>query len=404
MLFLILFLAIGASAQDISWVRQFGSAQLDRSRGVYTDGRATYVVGETTVAGVSQFHRDAFIRKLDGQGIAQWARTFGADPVPDGAIAVTGSGGAIYVVGFTGGQLPGQTSFGLLDAFLRKYDTDGQIVWTRQFGTNGNDAAWAVSADASGVYAAGFTAGVFPGQASAGSTDAFVVKFDFQGQQLWATQFGSGAIDQAYGIAADGAGGVTVVGVTSGNLGGANQGQSDAFVRRLNANSGAALWTRQFGTPTFDSASSVAADGNGIFVGGSTNGALTPAGNAGGYDGFIRRYDLAGSADWTKSIRTVTDDEVTGLALSGGALYATGNTESNLPGGKSAGLMDIFVRRYECDGGTDWTLQFGGAGNDSSRAISVRGGRIVVAGATDGALPSQLPLGQSDAFVVKVQE
>ena len=53
---------------------------------------------------------------------------------------------------------------------MRKYDTGGTEIWTRQFGTTSefnltlDDFALGVAADASGVYVAGSTAYFFPGQ------------------------------------------------------------------------------------------------------------------------------------------------------------------------------------------------------------------------------------------------
>lgn len=51
-----------------------------------------------------------------------------------------------------------------------------RAVWTHQLGTAGFDQANAISVDASGVYVAGQTHDALPGQTSAGSEDAFVVK------------------------------------------------------------------------------------------------------------------------------------------------------------------------------------------------------------------------------------
>ncbi|MFL6487865.1 MAG: SBBP repeat-containing protein [Nitrososphaera sp.] len=65
-----------------------------------------------------------------------------------------------------------------MKAFIRKYNSDGNEKCTRQFGTSGIDAASGVSADSSGgVYVAGETDGIFPGQTSEEETDAFLAKF-----------------------------------------------------------------------------------------------------------------------------------------------------------------------------------------------------------------------------------
>src|SRR2546426_243908 len=95
-------------------------------------------------------------------------------------IAVDASG--VYVAGLTWDALPGQTSAGSGDAFLRKYDASGNVLWTRQFGSSDVDQADNIAVDASGAYVAGDTAGAFPGQTSAGGVDAFVRKYDVKDQ------------------------------------------------------------------------------------------------------------------------------------------------------------------------------------------------------------------------------
>jgi hypothetical protein len=68
------------------------------------------------------------------QGI--WSRQFGS-PAHDAATSVAVDAvGDTYVAGWTSGALPGQVfAGGPRDAFIRRYDTDGNVAWTRQFGT-----------------------------------------------------------------------------------------------------------------------------------------------------------------------------------------------------------------------------------------------------------------------------
>lgn len=65
------------------------------------------------------------------------------------------------------------------DAFVRKYDINGNEVWTRQFGTSSTEYAQGISVNSMGVYVAGHTYGAFPGQTSAGGYDAFVTKLNY---------------------------------------------------------------------------------------------------------------------------------------------------------------------------------------------------------------------------------
>src|SRR6478735_4744189 len=65
--------------------------------------------------------------------------------------------GGIYVVG--SGTVAGQNQSGYNDAVIRKYDSSGNELWTREFGTPANDYGWAVTSDGTSVYVAGSTYG-----------------------------------------------------------------------------------------------------------------------------------------------------------------------------------------------------------------------------------------------------
>ena len=92
-----------------------------------------------------------------------------------------------------------------------------RIEWIRQFGTAGDDNTWGLAVDPTGVYVVGDTNGALPGQTSAGALDAFVRKFDANGNELWPRQFGTAGGDTAHGLAAY-ATGVYVTGFTVGAL------------------------------------------------------------------------------------------------------------------------------------------------------------------------------------------
>jgi hypothetical protein len=64
--------------------------------------------------------------------------------------------GAIYVAGRTEGSFDGQLSSGGWDAFLTKYDANGNKAWTRLFGSSSNDYAYALTTGVDGaIYVAG---------------------------------------------------------------------------------------------------------------------------------------------------------------------------------------------------------------------------------------------------------
>jgi hypothetical protein len=141
----------------------------------------------------------------------------------------------VLVAGSTSGTLEGQTSAGGGDAFVRKYDASGAVLWTQQFGSASSDAAHSVAVDGAGnVLVAGSTGGTLEGQTSAGDYDAFVRKFDSSGALLVTRQFGSASVDNASSVAVDGSGNALVAGRTGGTFAGqTNAGGMDAFVTRL---------------------------------------------------------------------------------------------------------------------------------------------------------------------------
>lgn len=113
-----------------------------------------------------------------GRGNVLWTRQFGTGYDSEAEAVTVDFQGNIVVVGGTGGVLPGQTSAGRWDAFIRKYDPHGDELWTKQFGTSEDDAALDVAVDPRGnVVVVGYTRGVLLGQTSAGRADAFVRKY-----------------------------------------------------------------------------------------------------------------------------------------------------------------------------------------------------------------------------------
>jgi len=148
---------------------------------------------------------DAFVTSLDpNTGSGRWAmRTFGTIKDDRACGVSVDSQGGVYVAGYTAGSLGGPNA-GMFDAFVRKFNSTSLRAWTQQFGTHLDDRAWDVSADGLGnVFVVGETKGALGG-VSAGGSDAFVSKFDPAGILVWTRQFGTNGDDQAYDVCTDG--------------------------------------------------------------------------------------------------------------------------------------------------------------------------------------------------------
>ncbi|MFO0954535.1 MAG: hypothetical protein U0835_25915 [Isosphaeraceae bacterium] len=217
----------------------------------------------------------------------------------------------VYLVGITFDALPDQVSSGQLDNYVRKYDGSGNLLWTRQFGSAFDDYAYDVATDASGVYVVGEAGGTLPGQVSSGGYfDAYVRKYDGSGNLLWTRQFGCAFDDGAYGVAAD-ASGVYVVGAIWGVPPGHMWSEAlDDFVRKYDG-SGNLLWTREFGSGGGDSDTAVAAVPSGVYVVGITDGALPGQVWSGNNDAFLVK--LTNTLDMTVPQTAVDLDGTVGV-------------------------------------------------------------------------------------------
>jgi len=331
------------------WTRQFGTSGDDAATVVGSlavDDRNVYVGGLVSGALTGQSYAgdwDAFVRRYDPAGQEVWTRQFGTAG-PDAIQGISANRGLVYVGGFTSGALPGQTHAGGADAFVRMYDENGDEVWTRQFGTEGTDYVWSVAAGDDGVYAVGQTDGALPGQTSAGGTDAFIRKYGPGGDDLWTRQFGTSKSDALHGVAVHGEA-VFAAGEVQGTLPDqTSAGGFDAFVQKYDS-TGETAWTRQFGTTGRDNIWGVEAAETGVFVVGFVGGALPGQTFAGVVDAFVRWYGDDGSVGFTFQFGTPGPDIANDVAFedSEEGLYVAGATSGPLFGQLYSGDRDAFV-------------------------------------------------------------
>jgi len=400
-------------APEISWLRQFGTAELDEAFRITLDHVGNiYVCGSTkgTFPGqVSAGDQDVFIAKFDKNGNQIWVKQFGT-PELDVPIGIAlDQLGNIYICGHTDGTFPGQVSSGGSDAFIAKFDKNGNQVWIKQFGTAGFDRGIGIALDPlRNIYVAGDAGGAFPGQTSAGDRDAFIAKFDNDGNQIWIKQFGTVALDEAIGIALDPLRNIYVLGNTYGALPGqVSAGSRDCFIAKFD-NDGNQVWIKQFGTTGFDRGICIALDQlRNIYVCGYTDGAFPGQVSAGDLDVFIAKFDKNGNEIWIKQFGTVALDEAFGMAIDHlGNVYVAGDTCGTFPGQVSAGDRDAFIAKFDNDGNQIWIKQFGTTRFDRIYQIALDPSRnIYVLGWTAGTFPGQVSAGDHDVFIAKlVQE
>ena len=244
---------------------------------------------------------DAFLSKFDSSGNFLWAKTWGGEGYDDGPGVAVDSLGNVYVGGMyastdptlnfdpAGGSgahgHPAHDSGIVVDVFLSKFASDGTFQWVRTWGGQGTDeVGQTVAVDRSNnVYVAGRFGcvpcdfnpwGIADLHSSHGNLDAFVSKFDSNGNFQWAKTWGGLAGTQLAGLATDGSNNVYATGIFANTVdfgsgsGVSSHGLWDAFLSKFDSYGnfqGAETW----GGPGDDGGNKLARDAAGnVYVAG----------------------------------------------------------------------------------------------------------------------------------------
>jgi len=349
--------------------------------------------------------------------IDPWITYYGGSNWEDGyGIATDGNGnvlitGETYSFDFPVSSGAFQTSFGgWKDAFVVKFEPAGSRLWATYYGGGDEDVGYGIATDGNNnVLITGFTwssnfpvtGGAFQ-TSNAGAEDAFVVKFDSSGSQLWATYYGGSSYENSWGgcIATDGNDNVLITGYTWSNdfpvTAGAFQttyaGSEDAFVVKLDGVTGDTLWATYYGGSSYDEGFGIVTDGSGnVLITGRTRSTNFPvtagafqmskAGVSSGYDAFVVKLDTAGDMLWATYYGGSGNEEGYGIATDGsGNVLITGwtySTDFPVTAGafqtSNAGVFwnDAFVVKLDPAGDTLWATYLGGSSYDEGYGIAV---------------------------------
>lgn len=313
------------AAGNPRWVRTGGGAYSDILQDVIVDTNGVYATGffrdtanfgslSLTVPTGGPTRSDFYLVKYSPDGTAQWARRGGGSGDDVGAgVASDPVSGAIYVCGYfqataTFGST-NVTSAGSDEAFVAKYDADGNFLWVQKMGGSGSDKAVEVATDASGnVYTTGFFSGTAAfgptNLTSNGGTDLFLTKHDAEGNLLWAERAGGTADDAGDAVFVAASGRIYLTGkltgaVTAGTnvIAAADPTNSTAFVAAVDAASGHWEEVKRVSSGN-SSGSGIAVDAaeriylTGSFFSPTSWDSLTLT-NGGGADFFLARLDAS---------------------------------------------------------------------------------------------------------------
>lgn len=355
--------------------RVFGGSNDDSASSIQkTEDRGYIVSGYTSSYGAGK--RDFFVIKLDSNLTRTWEKTFGGEEQDECS--------TVQVCSDKGYLLAGSTnSFGAggKDFWTIKLDEQGNKIWDKTFGGEGNDVALsAQQTEDEGYVVAGYTDSF-----GAGNNDFWIVKTDKQGNKIWDKTFGGIDYDQSFSIQETKDGGY----ITAGYSFSYGAGWSDVWVIKLDKD-GNKIWDKTYGDKGDEWAYSIKETyDDGYIIAGWTD-----SSGAGRNDIWVIKIDKDGKKIWDKTFGGALDDWGYSIELTKDQGYIIAGRTSSY----GAGENDLWVLKLDKDGNKIWDKTFGGRNND--RAFSVKesydGGYIIV-GET-----SSCGAGGIDAFLIKL--
>ena len=348
---------------------------------------------------------DAFVAKYDRDGNKLWVVRFGT-PQDDLATAVAISeDGTVWVSGDTYGGMEGNVNKGERDGYLAKFSSDGVQQWIVHISTEVVERARGLAVDSRGVATVvGTTYGEVPGFSHEGkSREAWITQIDGNGKQLWLQEFGSDQADTVVDVSVDKDGNSTICGYTDSVIGQEFFGIRDAFIGKFTS-SGEKSWIYQFGTASTDICYGqwVDAAGN-IFAVGVTEGTINGNRNFGSQDGWVLKLDQKGNLQWATQVGTTGEDGLAKVTTnSAGQVIAGGVSKGDLTNVATAGGFDAVLFVLDADGREVGKKIFGTDLDDGVNGIAVTESQeVLVAGTTGSGILGTVGLGELDVFVAR---
>ena len=283
----------------------------------------------------------------------QWERKLGSNRVDEQVKAsAVDSQGNIYTTGFfTASYFVGNSILfeaeGNTDIFLTKYDPNGNFIWSKRMGgiedeNFGPDKVNNIEIVGNSIYLIGvfsntmnFNTPYLSGSneiSSAGGYDAFIAKFDTDGNYLWAKRAGGIGEDQGNDL------------VVSGNflyITGGFEKQAN-FNTPGNYNSNVLINADITETKEYDQ-------------------------HYAEFDTFFAKYTIDGNIVWIKRIGGVAPDAGSGIAINSSGVYITGGfmrtMTFDVPSGDLVNpwnsVLDIFLAKFDFNGNFIWSRRAG---------------------------------------------
>lgn len=407
---------------------------------------------DNTIISFSSDYNSSKTLVIDPSTNRIWGTYFGGSSIEYCTSNGTDASNNVYIAGYSLSTANIATSGvhqstlnGSFDAYLSKFNSNGNQVWGTYFGGTGFDIFYAIHVMPSGiVFATGDTEsttnvasiGAHQTIYGGGIDDAILVKFDVNGQRLWSTYNGGTMHDISSAVTVDSNGDVIITGHSESTTGIATIGayattygfNYDVFITKFNTN-GVRQWGTYYGDTGIDEAYGITTDAtNNIYITGFTNslfgistGSAFQNISGGLTDAFIAKFNPAGTnLVWGTYYGGSGDEKGTAIKIdvTSGTIYLGANTTStnNIASigayQTSIGSADdAFIAAFTSSGSRLWGTYYGGNDVDYIHSLVLDAGKNILVGgqtlstnamSSSGAYQTNLAsINFYDAFIAK---
>ncbi|MCB0279235.1 MAG: putative Ig domain-containing protein [Calditrichaeota bacterium] len=176
---------------NLIWSASFGqTGGASTNQAIETSDHQIAMIGSVNYSDNTTYD-DLWLVKIDMSGNMLWEATFGG-LLPEKGIALAEVSDGFILLANTASIGNGQNDF-----YLVKTDLNGSKVWEKTFGGRKNDKAEALikAIDGSGFYLLGSSNSI-----GSGSSDAWLVKVDLNGNKVWDRVYGGEFYDQGLSL------------------------------------------------------------------------------------------------------------------------------------------------------------------------------------------------------------
>ena len=304
----------------------FGGKDDDRGFAVIeAPDNGFFIAGYTTSYGAG--NNDIYLVRTDKDGNYKDSKVFGG-PRMDSASAICAADKGGYMIA---GQ-SNSFSKGDYDAYIIRTDADGNCVWAKTYGGEGQDMAYTITAAGNDRYIAAGESNSF----SKKFPEMYVFMIDGKGNLIWSKTFGGGTYGRANSIVKTSGNDFIIAGER-----GSKDTSSDIDLLRIDS-MGNTEWEKTYGGPQADTPAQIieSKDGGFLIVG------TTESGGNGMSDILMLKTDNNGELKWQRFYGGRQEDYAGGVVQDkDGGYVVAGWTHSF-----GAGDFDVYFFKTDSNG------------------------------------------------------